>query len=144
MKTNNQSILFIDSLSDIQSTAKVFLEQFEQASVVAFLGDMGAGKTTFIKALCKELGVVDTVNSPTFAIINEYETEQKERIYHFDLYRLEQSEDVLEIGFEDYIYSGNWCFIEWPEIAKAYLPENTVQIKIEEIEKGKRKLTFME
>lgn len=136
--------IVIHSLSEIQDAAKVFLSHFEEPTVLAFFGEMGAGKTTFIKAICRELGVVDVVNSPTFAIINEYELIDAKNVYHFDLYRIEKPEEVLDIGFEDYMYSGNWCFIEWPSIAESYFPDNIVQVKIEEVEKGARILTFIE
>ena len=134
--------LYINSLSDIQDTAKEFLSLFSKPTVVAFVGEMGAGKTTFIKAVCKELGVVDTVNSPTFAIINDYETKDGSNIYHFDLYRIEKAEEVEEIGFEDYLYSGKWCFVEWPEIADNYFPNKIVKVKIEELEDGRRQLSI--
>lgn len=134
----------INSLADIQPAAQTFLSHFEEPTVIAFFGDMGAGKTTFIKAICKALGVVDVVNSPTFAIINEYEVKDAKNVFHFDLYRIEKPEEVLDIGFEDYMYSGNWCFIEWPAIAAAYFPENIVRVKIEEVENGARILTFIE
>ena len=134
----------IKSLSDIQEAAKAFLSHFEEPTVLAFFGEMGAGKTTFIKAICEELGVVDIVNSPTFAIVNEYEVKDAKSVFHFDLYRMEKPEEVLDIGFEDYIYSGNWCFIEWPAIAESYFPENIVRVKIEEVENEARILTFIE
>ena len=134
--------LYINSLSDIQETAKEFLSCFSKPTVVAFVGGMGAGKTTFIKAICKELGVIDTVNSPTFAIINDYETKDGSNIYHFDLYRIEKAEEVEEIGFEDYLYSGKWCFVEWPEIADSYFPNKIVKVKIEELEDGRRQLSI--
>ena len=136
--------LYINSLPEIQETAKDFLKLFNKPTVVAFVGNMGAGKTTFIKAICKELGVLDTVNSPTFAIINDYETSEGGNIYHFDLYRMEKPEEVEEIGFEEYLYSGKWCFVEWPEIAKRYFPNNIVKVKIEEIENGRRQLLIKE
>jgi len=134
----------ITQLPKIQQAAQQFIEQIKEPAVIAFLGEMGAGKTTFIKAICTELGVIDTVNSPTFAIVNDYETEDGSNIYHFDLYRMEKAEEVLDIGFEDYLYSGKWCFIEWPEIAEKYLPENVIKVKIEEIEKGERLVSFID
>ncbi len=136
--------IIIENLNKIDESAKQFLSYFSEPQVVAFHGEMGAGKTTFIKAICKQLDVVDVVNSPTFAIVNEYETERNDLVYHFDLYRMENPEEALDIGFEDYLYSGRWCFIEWPEIASQYLPKEIVQIKIEEQEKGKRKVSFIE
>lgn len=106
--------------------------------VFAFHGSMGAGKTTFIKALCEELGVTETVGSPTFAIINEYKDGQGLPIYHFDFYRINKLEEVYDFGYEDYFYSGNLCLIEWPELVESLLPENTVRISIEELEDGSR------
>jgi tRNA threonylcarbamoyladenosine biosynthesis protein TsaE len=106
----------------------------------AFYGTMGAGKTTFIKSICNQLGVVDTVNSPTFAIINEYATEGENQIHHFDLYRLEKEQELLDIGFEDYLYSNNWNFIEWPEIAEPFFTESVVKVEISEIEDGVREI----
>jgi len=136
--------LIIDSVQDISKVAQNFLKQFSKPRVIAFVGSMGAGKTTFIKAVCHELGVIDTVNSPTFAIVNEYKTKASGNIYHFDLYRIEQSQEVQDIGFEDYLYSGNWCFIEWPEIAEEYFPKDLVVATIEELENGKRKISIQE
>ena len=135
--------IYIKRVEDIRESAREFLEAFETPSIVAFIGEMGAGKTTFIKAVCAELGVIDIVNSPTFAIVNDYEGQNGNRIYHFDLYRIEKEEEILDIGFEDYIYSGNWCFIEWPEIAESYFPEHTVKVKIEALETGERILRFI-
>ncbi len=134
--------IIIADINDIDNAAKEFLNIFPQPQIIAFTGEMGAGKTTFIKALCKTLGTMDTVNSPTFAIINEYEIESKKPIFHFDLYRLEQPEEVLDIGFEDYLFSGNWCFIEWPQIAEHYLPEQHVKVEIKEIGSGRRQISI--
>ena len=134
--------IIIEDINGIDKAAEEFLDIIPQPRVLAFIGEMGAGKTTFIKAVCKALGTIDTVNSPTFAIINEYETENKKPIFHFDLYRLEQPEEVLDIGFEDYLFSGNWCFIEWPKIAERYLPEQHVKVEIKEIESGKRQVSI--
>lgn len=91
---------------------------------------MGAGKTTFIKAICHELGVADIVQSPTFSIINEYKTTTGESLFHFDFYRIKKLEEVFDIGYEDYIYSGSYCFLEWPELIEPLLPEDTVRINI--------------
>jgi tRNA threonylcarbamoyladenosine biosynthesis protein TsaE len=134
--------IFIENLKDIQTAAKSFLSCFSTPQLIAFYGEMGAGKTTFIKAVCSELGVIDTVNSPTFAIVNEYETNNGQIVYHFDLYRIEDTEELMDIGFEDYLYSKNWCFIEWPQIAEAYFPKTMVKVKIEELENGRRKIIF--
>ena len=106
-------------------------------------GFLGAGKTTFVKALCQELGVEDVVTSPTFAVINEYRSDiAGELIYHFDFYRIKKLEEVYDMGYEDYFYSGALCFIEWPELVEELLPGNTVKVTIEELEDGSRKLTM--
>ena len=128
----------IKSLGEIENSAKEFLRVAENRRVIAFYGSMGAGKTTFIKALGKILGVVDIVNSPTFTIVNEYATQADEPVYHFDLYRLEKIEDLYNIGFEEYLDSGYYCLIEWPEMAEELLPENALKVKIEEAESGAR------
>ena len=106
--------------------------------IFLFNGNMGVGKTTFIKSICKELGIKDTVNSPTFSIINEYKTDDNIIIYHFDCYRINKIEDALEIGIEEYLESGNICFIEWAENIASLLPDNFVTIQIEENEDGSR------
>lgn len=104
--------LALKSLSDLNVVADKFLRAMRGKKVFAFFGPMGVGKTTFIKALCNELGVVEIVTSPTFALVNEYQTGGKEVIYHFDFYRIEKIEEVYDFGYEDYFYSGNYCFIE--------------------------------
>ena len=112
-------------------------------TVFALYGKMGAGKTTFIKALCQELGVEDVVTSPTFAVINEYRSDiAGELIYHFDFYRIKKLEEVYDMGYEDYFYSGALCFIEWPELVEELLPGNTITVTSEELEDGSRKLTM--
>ena len=103
---------------------------------------MGAGKTTFIKAICEELGVKETVNSPTFSIVNEYESREGEIIYHFDCYRIEKVQDAFNLGAEEYLYSGNYCFIEWADNIEQILPENAVNVDIEEVEDGIRMVTI--
>lgn len=105
---------------------------------------MGAGKTTLIKSICEELGVKETVNSPTFSIVNEYESKDGRIIYHFDCYRLNKLEDALNIGAEDYLNSGNLCFIEWPEVLTPILPEDSIFVEIEEVEDGIRMITIHE
>ena len=104
----------INTLDDIQAAAQEFIAQMGESRIFAFYGSMGAGKTTFVKALCEAMGVTDTVNSPTFAIVNEYDSNMGS-IYHFDFYRIKRSTEVLDLGFEDYAYSGNLCLMEWPE-----------------------------
>ncbi len=128
----------IDSIDRIQEAAKEFVAQMGDNKVFAFYGKMGAGKTTFIKAICEELGVEDVVNSPTFAIVNEYTDGNGEPIFHFDFYRIKKESEAYDIGFEEYVYSGHLCFMEWPELIKDLLPEDTVKVSIEELEDGTR------
>ncbi len=128
-------------LENINAAAAEFLRELGDKRIVAFYGSMGAGKTTFIKAICDVLGVTDTVNSPTFAIVNEYLAANGESVYHFDFYRIKKIEEAYDFGYEDYFYSGNLCLIEWPELIEELLPEDTVRVKIEEIEGGERELT---
>ena len=133
--------LTIHSLDDIRTAAKAFIEQMDQNAVFAFYGKMGAGKTTFIKAVCEELGVSDVVNSPTFSIVNEYRSDETgELIYHFDFYRIQKIDEVYDMGYEDYFYSGALCFIEWPELIEDLLPGDVVKVTIEENEDGTRSL----
>lgn len=133
------SEIIIHSLEDIKRAASEFVALIGNRRIFAFYGHMGAGKTTFIKAICEELGVTDAVSSPTFAIVNEYASNMGS-IYHFDFYRIKRSTEVLDLGFEDYAYSGNLCLMEWPELIEEFLPEETVEVHIEEIEGGKRRV----
>ena len=129
----------INSLDNIREAAKQFIAAMEDNTVFAFYGKMGAGKTTFIKAICEELGVTDVINSPTFAIVNEYRSDETgELIYHFDFYRLKKLDEVYDMGYEDYFYSGALCFIEWPELVEEVLPGDAVKVTIEEVEDGTR------
>jgi len=128
----------IKGLSSLQDTAKQLLNHFPEERIFALYGTMGAGKTTFIKALCRELGSRDNITSPTFALINEYSTDQGAIIYHFDFYRIKKLEEAYDLGYEDYIYSGNYCFIEWPEMIQSLLPTGIVEVKIIETENGER------
>ncbi len=129
----------ITSLNTIHEAAQQFVEAMGNNTVFAFYGKMGAGKTTFIKAVCECLGVTDAINSPTFAIVNEYRSEKAgELIYHFDFYRIKRLEEVYDMGYEDYFYSGSLCFIEWPELIESLLPTDAVRVSIEEIDKGER------
>lgn len=127
----------IRDIEHIGEAAREFIRQMGNAHVFAFYGKMGAGKTTFIKALCEELGVKDVVTSPTFAIINEYETPSFP-IYHFDFYRIKKVTEVYDMGYEDYFYSDALCFIEWPELIEEVLPEDTIRVTIDEQPDGSR------
>lgn len=133
----------IDSLDHIHEAARTFINNMGEHSVFAMYGKMGAGKTTFTKAICEELGVEDVINSPTFAIVNEYRSETTgELIYHFDFYRIKKLEEVYDMGYEDYFYSGALCFIEWPELVEELLPGDVVKVTIEEQEDGSRIITL--
>lgn len=127
---------------DIKQAAKQFVETMGENTVFAFYGKMGAGKTTFIKAVCEELGVADTVTSPTFAIVNEYEAAGGRPIYHFDFYRIKKVSEAYDMGCEEYFYSGHPCFIEWPELIEEALPEETVNVTIEALSNGERRLVL--
>jgi tRNA threonylcarbamoyladenosine biosynthesis protein TsaE len=116
--------------SDLVPVAEKLLSAFPSSRVFAFYGKMGVGKTTFIKVLCQILGAVDIVQSPSFSIINEYKTLKGESVFHFDFYRIKKIEEAFDIGYEDYFYSGSWCFIEWPELIEELLPEGTVKVSI--------------
>ena len=141
-KHENSGLLLFNEKGEEVSALDI-LRQIEPHRVYAFDGQMGAGKTTFIKKLCEEMGTMDVVNSPTFAIVNVYDVEQpyKGEVYHFDCYRLKDIREAMDFGAEEYLYSGNYCFIEWPEMIEPLLPEDTVWIKIEVTENGDRRLT---
>ena len=131
----------ISSLETIRESARTFINNMGDNTIFAFYGKMGSGKTTFIKALCEELGVEDVVTSPTFAIVNEYRSATTaELIYHFDFYRIKKLEEVYDMGYEDYFYSGSLCLIEWPELIEELLPEDAVKVFIEELPDGMREL----
>ena len=135
----------IESLDGIRAAAKEFVANIGDATVFAFYGSMGAGKTTFIKAVCEELGVEDVIISPTFAIVNEYRSATTdELIYHFDFYRIKKLDEVYDMGYEDYIYSGALCFIEWPELIEELLPTDAVKVNITVGEDGCRKVVVNE
>ena len=140
-KSKEESLVLLNERGEEVSALEI-LKACEPHRVFAFDGQMGAGKTTFIKKLCEEMGTVDVVNSPTFAIVNVYDVEQPYRgeVYHFDCYRLKDIREAIDFGAEEYLYSGNYCFIEWPEMIEAILPDDTVWIKIEPQENGERKL----
>ena len=133
--------IIIPSLDKISDAAQEFVAQIGDKRVFAFYGGMGAGKTTFIKAICEQLKVNDTVTSPTFAIVNEYASSIGP-IYHFDFYRIKNQTEVMDLGFDDYAYSGNLCLMEWPELIEDLLPDNTVNVHIVETDNGMRKVTI--
>ena len=129
----------IDKIENIREAARQFVNNMGTGNVFAFYGKMGAGKTTFIKAVCEELGVKDVITSPTFAIVNEYRTEPDDRpIYHFDFYRIKKLDEVYDMGYEDYFYSGALCLIEWPELIEPLLPEDATRVTITEHTDGSR------
>ena len=138
---DNSNILLLNEKNETVSALEL-LKANEPHRVFAFDGAMGAGKTTFIKKLVEQMDSVDIVNSPTFAIVNVYDVEQphKGEVYHFDCYRLKDIREAMDFGAEEYLYSGNYCFIEWPEKIEALLPEDTVWVKIEPQENGERRL----
>ena len=144
IKNDEKSGLLLFDEQGKEVSALEILKQTEPHRVYAFDGQMGAGKTTFIKKLCEEMGTMDVVNSPTFAIVNVYDVEQpyQGEVYHFDCYRLKDIREAMDFGAEEYLYSGNYCFIEWPEMIEALLPEDTVYIRIVPQENGDRQLTI--
>lgn len=133
----------IKDLDSIRAAAREFIAKMGESRVYAFYGKMGAGKTTFVKAVCEELGVQDVITSPTFAIVNEYETvPDGASIYHFDFYRIKRLEEVYDMGYEDYFYSGCLCLIEWPELIEDILPDDAVRVHITEQPDGSRLVTL--
>lgn len=136
------STIQIPSPDFLPQAASEFAAQIGDRRILAFYGAMGAGKTTFIKALCQVLGSDDEVNSPTFSIVNEYVADAPiERIYHFDFYRINRLEEVYDMGYEDYFYGGGLCLIEWPELIEPLLPDDAVRVRIEELPDGSRLLS---
>lgn len=138
----NRQIIEIESLDNYASAAREFITAMGNRRIFAFYGSMGAGKTTFIKSVCEAMGVKDAINSPTFAIVNEYEDAKGETIFHFDFYRIKSIAEVYNMGYEEYLYSDAYCFIEWPELIEELLPEDTVKVTIEEGINGKRTITM--
>lgn len=135
--------IIINSIEEIDEAARTFAANMGDGDVFAFYGGMGAGKTTFIKALCRCLGVDDVITSPTFSIVNEYHRADSDGIvYHFDFYRIKKLDEVYDMGYEEYFYSGCPCFIEWPELVEDLLPEDAVKVRIETLENGVRVVKF--
>lgn len=134
--------IIIKSLEGISDAARQFITHMGDSKVFAFYGSMGAGKTTFVKALCEAMGVTDTVNSPTFAIVNEYDTPLGRPVYHFDFYRIKRLAEVYDMGYEDYFYGRGLCFIEWPELIEELLPDDTVKVVVEEMPDGTRQVRY--
>jgi len=133
---------FTYTLSEIDTIAEKILP-YLQSKVVIFKGGIGFGKTTLIKALVRALGSTDNVSSPTFSLVNPYEG-ANDKIYHFDFYRIKNEEEAFDIGFEEYLYSGDWCFIEWAERVEKYLPETYTIVELIQIDKNHRKLRISE
>ena len=134
-----EQTVIIKDIADLERAAGEFLEKIGDNTLVAFFAPMGSGKTTFTTAICNVLGVTDPVGSPTFAIVNEYRSDETgELIYHFDFYRIKKLDEVYDMGYEDYFYSGALCFIEWPELIEDVLPGDAVKVIIEEVEDGTR------
>jgi tRNA threonylcarbamoyladenosine biosynthesis protein TsaE len=123
--------LQVNSLEELPLAAKKILEESNSEKIFVFKGEMGSGKTTLIKELCLQIGVISAMSSPTFSLINEYETNSGEVVYHFDFYRLEDEQEAFDYGYEDYFFSGNYCFIEWPEKIPNLIPDNYLLIEIE-------------
>ena len=128
----NSKEFHINSVEQLSEVSEYLLSMRNEADIIAFYGSMGAGKTTLIKNLCHKMGVTDEVNSPTFAIVNEYVTGEGESVYHFDFYRIKKLEEAYDIGFENYFDSGNLCLIEWPEMIEPLLPENYIRVEIQQ------------
>ena len=130
----------IESPEKLHEAARLFVENKGNGNVFAFYGKMGAGKTTFIKAICEVLGVEDVITSPTFALVNEYTSGNGDPIYHFDFYRIKKLDEVYDMGYEDYFYSDSLCFLEWPELIEEILPEDAVKVTITEMGDGSREV----
>lgn len=136
-----QRIHTIQTVTELPELAKELLQFSGDERLFVFYGEMGAGKTTFIKAICEAMGVSDTVSSPTFSLVNEYHAEDK-IIYHFDFYRIKTVEEAYDFGYEDYFYSGNYCMIEWPEKIPELLPQHYLRIDLQLLENGAREIGF--
>ena len=135
--------IVVDSLDGLKEVAEAVVDSLDGRNVVAFCGTMGAGKTTLISAIMEHLGSDDTVTSPTFALVNQYGTAAGEVVYHFDFYRINRIEEVFDMGYEEYFYSGDLCLIEWPELIEALLPEDAMVVRIEVLSPTERKFTII-
>lgn len=120
----------INNTAELSQVAELLMEWRDKSNIIAFYGTMGAGKTTLIKELCRQMGVGDEVNSPTFALVNEYQTETLDSVFHFDFYRIKSLEEVFDIGYEDYFYGGSLCLLEWPELIEPLMPEHFIKVEI--------------
>lgn len=134
--------MVINSQNDLSTVAEDLLQKHADERVFGFYGEMGAGKTTLIKEICRQLGVTATTSSPTFAIVNEYFTAEGEPVYHFDFYRIDSIDEAVKIGFDDYLYSGDYCFIEWTEKVEEMLPDDYVRVDIKVLEDGRREFIY--
>jgi tRNA threonylcarbamoyladenosine biosynthesis protein TsaE len=139
---NTQIQSFVSGLENIHDAAKQICKTLDNRKIVALYGNMGAGKTTLIKAICYEMRVNENVTSPTFSLVNEYKTSDNQTIYHFDFYRINNISEVYDLGYEEYFYSGELCFIEWPEMIEELLPENTLRIYIKVLDNNRREITM--
>ena len=133
----------IKGLEEYPQAAREFIKLMQGARIFAFYGKMGSGKTTLIKSICEELGVEDSINSPSFAIVNEYKDREQRTIFHFDFYRIKSLEEVYNMGYEEYVYSDAICFMEWPELIEELLPEETTKVYIEESSEGEREVRIL-
>lgn len=138
--TINKEELFIEKIEDIDNVALKFLQRIPHPAVIAFVAPMGTGKTTFIKALCRAQNCCDVTNSPTFAIVNEYGLPNEGIVFHMDCYRLHSEREALDLGFEEYFYSGNTCYVEWPELVASILPTDTLIVRMETLDDGRRRI----
>ena len=134
--------ILVSSIIELRDVAHTIISEIPDQYIFAFNGKMGAGKTTLIKAFCEELGVKEVVTSPTFALVNEYNSEDNNPVYHFDFYRIKKIDEVFDIGYEEYFYSDNYCFIEWPELVLELLPHSYVYILIEEDDSSNRIISY--
>ncbi|MBI3501215.1 MAG: tRNA (adenosine(37)-N6)-threonylcarbamoyltransferase complex ATPase subunit type 1 TsaE [Bacteroidetes bacterium] len=133
--------IFLKNISELPQVSKSILDFAQDKKIFCFYGELGAGKTTLIKEICRQLGVTDSGSSPTFALVNEYQTSEGEKIFHFDLYRLKNENEIFDIGYEEYLFSGNYCFTEWPEKMEHLLPNDVIKIRIA-LKGGERIITI--